>query len=295
MTTMILRLFPVFLFATLSFAEETPNVKELLPGFYVGQGMSPAGEKIYFGMEKITPANKEGLDDFSRYTERFFGPTRGIITTTLYFCSEGEKNQSTFEEFDGLKNLVGFSKPEFETFYKQLCDKSVDLKARHKRLLGIPTGPGFMFHDIGDYVAYVSKTPITEPITWKTNTVKDYLGTTKNLIMTVGVTLDVKVLPDAFQNRGIARTYFAILNGGYKNVSLPLHGFTAAVAKKFLNKKTFLVQSAPLMTEAIKKELKPDEYKNFKANQPKDTGFIIPVETLISIYTGARKLKPAND
>lgn len=85
------------------------------------------------------------------------------------------------------------------------------------------------------YVAYISKKPITGPLSLpKTESnLKIFKEKYKDILMSVGVRLDDS--KPLFENRGIFRNPFSVIEGGYSNIATQLHAFTGKVMKERVN------------------------------------------------------------
>lgn len=101
----------------------------------------------------------------------------------------------------------------------------------------------------------------------------------------------------SYNNRGIFRNPKWILNGGYQNISLQLHGFSAAVVEKFFPAKIYMnVNALPSMAAILERNLQADDAfigEKITAEQKKfiteeigllDIPFLIKIPALAKFY-----------
>lgn len=269
------------------------NIKKESDDFYTGQGRAVSGETLYFGMERVTARNKKGIDNFMMLTDKYFNSNTGEATLVTSGCSRGR--EVTFEKPGNyVTERFGRNQAEFENTKKLFCfGSAADMEKRAQLLSSASAGTNYIHRDVGDYISYISKDPITGPIDWNLSenaTVLEYMTFAQKLIILVGSKLKFSGLSDTFDNRGVGKTAPALIAGTHKAVSLPLHGFTSAVAKKFLGMKRFQVRANMNMAPILEKVFKEGEFERFKKDvEGLDKGFRIPVDTMIDFYTGKRK------
>lgn len=114
-------------------------------------------------------------------------------------------------------------------------------------------------------VAYISKVPISGyfPFAFQKEgaiTIREFNEIYRNIVISVGV-YELFSKKKGYRNYGILRNPTSIIEGGYKNVAMQLHGFTAAVVRKFFPHKQYLMILNPLlkMQEMLCKNLKPED------------------------------------
>ncbi len=264
------------------------RVVDLGNDVYAGAGIAGSGETIYFSMQKITPENQADIENF-KYSTLKMSNNNGRGALGAAFAKGALEGKWP----DGYEDLnYGFTFTEFEGFIQHI---QKNVLAKHAATLGA-AAIGQMTTQVGDYVAYISKEPITGPRSFlkeynSSKTVKNYFEDTKDLIMMVGCSLSKKRI----YNRGIERTLYSFYfdNGRSKGVSLAFHAFTAAVAK-VIDPTTEIFEVHPMdkMTEIICDAFGPECARGKSAA---DTVIEMPIDTVGDLYrTAARKSDPAH-
>lgn len=242
---------------------------------YVGAGYSPAGEPIYFGMEKITEKNYPIWDDYKFYAEKLTG-NRGLLLP-LSTVSDRRKEE--------LENIYkkGFSEYLFELARKMAPNKKKLLEIFD--INGIPSGiNGFKnILAISDskkdvYVVYISDKPVRGPFTPKLPISKSAFGAMTvsekiqafdnayaDVIMSVGVEdtklEDKQVRPEmSVEHRGIFRNPLRAARDEYKGLALLIHGFAGDVILKHSSGKKYMhVKPTITMANILHQNFKPGE------------------------------------
>lgn len=203
-------------------------------GIYTAEGRTEKGENIYFGMEMIDNTSREVWRDYSNAA---YSLCDGILRGMVRFLDDESK----------LKNLQqdsGLSKEEFKDLAIQFRKRGLHPQGKLAEAISdIPGGiVGFMIESSlsgvfapATYVAYISKMPITGPLSLpKTESnLKIFKEKYKNILMSVGVRLDSS--RPFFENRGIFRNPISVIEGGYSNIATQLHAFTGKVMKECVN------------------------------------------------------------
>lgn len=238
------------------------HVQEIISDqVYAGASRAKSGEPIYFGLERL---NQEGLKKWKQFRTYH---ERGRTTPASLLLNYHPLPENYFKE-------LGFASKE------ELQDTSAHLEKHKKKLLsrgrfkrianvmdamqggvaGFNLSAGRDKDNNQIFVAYVSKKPIEgffpHPKVADNNyypTLKAYLDGYQDLVMVVrSVTNDST---PAMNNRGIFRLPLSLLEGTYRGVSLPLHGFTAAAFQKYFQKKYTTFEPLPTMYKIIQNAL----------------------------------------
>jgi hypothetical protein len=241
-----------------SIPSEESKVVKIMDGVYAGQGIAPSGENIYFGMELVDEANLPKWVYYKRQTQRMTEEGRGLMHGLAQLSLEKVK------QF-GLQKRIGYTDAELIDYMNIVEREQQRNPVLKNAVRGVYAGTlGFIPQADGNhYVAYISKKPITGrlPFLGQPQTddveVKTYNEIYADILMSVGV-LDGPA--SAYENRGIFRNPASFLSGGYKNMSLKLHGFTAAVMSEFFDdKKYFFVKPVKSMHTILAKKIPADQ------------------------------------
>jgi len=110
------------------------------------------------------------------------------------------------------------------------------------------------------YVVYISKNPQHDIQNVKAGnrTLKNYIESYDDILISMGSNFSRE--DQEFENRGIARNPFWVLNDKYAGFSMLLHGFTGMVAARFFpQKQSMVVHPLLSMLRIITKNLLPNE------------------------------------
>lgn len=120
------------------------------------------GEKndmpIYFGFQKVTP--ELNIRTYVYLTDLFINPRYSIIN---YLCVRS--GDDTFPELQ--KGFRFDEKKDYENFMQFLKKNEFYKYENRKRLTSITDGSGHVYGKRGGYIAYISKRPITKPLSFK--------------------------------------------------------------------------------------------------------------------------------
>lgn len=209
-------------------------VREVCKGVYTAEGRTEKGENIYFGMELIDDTSREIWRDYSTAA---YNLCDGILRRMVRFLDDENKLKD-------LQPHSGLSEEEFKNLTSQFRTRGLHPQGKLAEAISdIPGGiVGFMIEPNlsgpfapATYVAYISKKPITGPLSLpKTESnLKIFKEKYKDILMSVGVRLDDS--KPLFENRGIFRNPFSVIEGGYSNIATQLHAFTGKVMKERIN------------------------------------------------------------
>ncbi len=209
-------------------------VSEVCKGVYTAEGKTEKGENIYFGMELIDDTSREIWRD---YSQAAYDLCDTILRRMVRFLDDEN-------ELKDLQQHSGLSEEEFKNLTTQFRKRGLHPQGRLAEAISdIPGGiVGFMIEPNlsgvfapATYVAYISKRPITGPLSLpKTESnLKIFKEKYKDILMSVGVRLDSS--RPLFENRGIFRNPFSVIEGGYSNIATQLHAFTGKVMKECVN------------------------------------------------------------
>ena len=211
---------------------------------YTAEGRTAAGERIYFGIERIDEKKCKAWNFYFRQASHkvsYFIPRfrRGA----LHITDEEEVKDFYF------KSLLEKSRKKFAAYDKE---KIATLKE------GLRGGSSAAIVYPSDrrgnvcFVAYISKSPVTGYFQHPAARTerggimpRDYYKAYQKLVMTVRA-VDVTGTV-VFNNRGIFRSLISMAEGGYGKLSLALHGFTAAFFKQIRGKTHMSVAPLPEM------------------------------------------------
>lgn len=261
------------------------RVRDLGNGVYAGAGFAESGETIYFGMQRITEDNEADITKFAEVTKWMGSEHRGRIGAV----GRSRRQDSISPNYNSAGELYGYSLEELTVFVQRI--QKNELVNRVHALGGEVVG-NHMKTRIGDGISYISKEPITGPRSflkeyYSSKTVKSYFEDTKDLIMMVGCSFSKKQI----HNRGIGRSLaaFYLHNNKFKGVSMPLHGFTCAVAEVIdPETETFLAFPMEKMADIICGEF-ADCVKGIACGEPR---IEIAIDDMSALYkkTAAGKL-----
>jgi hypothetical protein len=185
-------------------------------------------------MELIDDTSREIWRDYSKAAYKL---CHGFLIGMVSFLDD-ENKLKVYQHHSGL------SEQEFKNLTSQFRTRGLHPQGKLAEAISdIPGGiNGFMIEPNlsgafapATYVAYISKKPITGPLSLpKTEfNLKIFKEKYKDILMSVGVRLDES--KPLFENRGIFRNPFSVLEGGYSNTAIQLHKFTGKVMKECLN------------------------------------------------------------
>ncbi len=220
-------------------------IKRICEGVYAGQGVATRGEPIYFGMELLDKENSPKWERYRDHTD-FMACDKGLMYVLAKYALA--ENGSDFLQRAGFFNpkYTGFTADELTAYMNHLKQK-LQQNARTADLVrAVCMGSVHLFclEDGSSYIAYVSKQPVTgrRPFLGQPNsrliTLKQFDEIYGDLLMCVGV-YDIPGT-NSYYNRGIFRNPSSFIYGGYKGISLKLHGFTGAIMSQLFENKKFL-------------------------------------------------------
>jgi hypothetical protein len=220
----------------------------------VSQGKSLSGETIYYGMEVLDNENIPKWLNYAEHTRELTGE-RGLLVG-LAQLSLDEVKEMDLQKFTGFNDLELAS---YMNIIEQVRQKNPELA---KAIRGVGSGIAGFVPGYQRFVAYISKQPITGKFDFSNQPetqfvdVKTYNEIYKDILMSVGVN---NGSTHVFENRGIFRNPASFLSGGHKNMSLMLHGFTAAVMSEFYGAQYFIVTPVKSMHTLLAKTIPSDQ------------------------------------
>ena len=216
---------------------------------YVGAGTSPAGEPIFFAMEKLDSKN---IQVWEKYAKALLDHKQVITSLRVLNRTCSDQKFLEIQKTTPLTRLLRLEDPYTTELLKRMCPNQKKFSALFDKEDGIGGGvSGFesMLHrqsDKGDtiYVAYASSEPITGPFKPKKEiqlnsfTLEDFETAYSDLILCVCVDMMQKLkLPVSTEHRGIFKNPFNEIHGTYKAIAMKLHGWAATVEMQLFNKK----------------------------------------------------------
>lgn len=236
--------------------------KEIVKGAVFGATFERSGETLFLRMELLTQENKFAWENFKRFSGSMANGDMGYLSSLVLLKSVGKYPKYD----DAVKQLYGFTEDEYHDFEAKADSLIKSGPSKMKALLCAASGINYMntYNHMCNYIVYISKNPdfsiikANEPFN-KHLTVKvnEYIKTYRDILITCGS--DFR-RPDSFENRGISRNPYWVLEGKYAGLSMLLHGFTGAVAEKFFpEKQTMRVSPIGSMQVIIQQSLKPNE------------------------------------
>lgn len=206
-------------------------IKSLGDGVWAGEGVTAAGERLYFGVEKIRDrSDQDYWTYFSRFTER-------MTQKNFKKPEEVQNTRGRRRDNDEVENYQNFYNGRIQ--FRQNCNiKEEFLNQVSHAISAFPPDKSDGFND---YVIYASKTEITgrhsfsqteedldnaysfDPL-YCTQKLDSFLQEHENIIMVMRSNLAQG--DTGYENRGIARTLAGLLDPGYKGISLAMHSFS---------------------------------------------------------------------
>lgn len=245
----------------------SPTIK-VMETVCTAEGKAGSGERLYFGLEKITSENQNNWQRFGIFSS-WHALTADYIVASIARDDDDSSNYSSLDkdlaqsylssnEIQGNAGQAGFTVEEYKSYIKALVENPVenrDFTALSNFTIGTQ---GFQFYGQNPYyVAYVSKTPITGPFLFpkdmRTCNTKKYVEHFSNLLMAVRCE-DISNTA-VYYNRWIFKNPQTIIaERGYAGLSTRLHGFTAWVFEEMLAKKYMAVGATVPMYKIMEKK-----------------------------------------
>lgn len=214
------------------------------------------GEQIYLAMEPVTADNIDQWNLYSYDMYWFTAANRGL-SVVLPLLSKNPPNYDA-----SLSEVTGFTQEEYNMYMQDLHNKEFFSEKKAQSLNHVAGGvAGFTFGP-GDFISYVSKTPIIGKFQFANRnrswiTLKEFQSHYANLIMTLRTSM---LRDNVCNNRGIFRNPNSIVEGGNRNVSMLLHRFVAHVAFRFFDMKFLSMSALPKMASILCRSLVCDSY-----------------------------------
>jgi hypothetical protein len=239
--------------------------KKLGANLFVAECYSPAGEKMYVGMELI---EEKSLTSVQLYACGARSLVRGVATIFERAMRGDQTREKTEEQFTilGIQNRDNVheltEKPSKDKFCKNRGEEI--MAALHGAACGFsPSASG------KHYLVYASSKPIPETgllaslpeacsIQHENELLRFFKENYSHLIMSVLSCLndDGKTL----ENRGVLRNPISILEGSFKEIAISaIHGFSALVAASEFGRSQFKVRAMGEMHNTLKSALPVSE------------------------------------
>lgn len=192
----------------------------------------PTGEIAHFGCEPIVDKNRSRLwSNYRDVTGRLTDSDRGVLA---FACKENFRDKALDYLFSSTQN----HKEEIENLLSSLQDS----KKMQQSLRGISSGRLGMHTEIGAYISYVCKKPITGFFELpqdnsvsaedESKNLDGYIDNYNNLLISVssyGLDRDEEEAGTKYEHRGIFRNPISMLRKDYPGLAVPLHSFTGLV------------------------------------------------------------------
>ncbi len=252
-----------------------PIPQRIAPDHFVGQARASTGEIIYLHMQLITAENQPYWQQYIKasidmgYSARCAGLFPQIIrhtrkmkhqNSTQYTCGSFFSYNKSF-----FKSATGYTWQEFDAFVNALGQKGfIDTyKADVLKLNTVGSHHIEPYHDGHRYIIYATKTEHFDIQATKLSKnpfqilpFKSYVEQYQNLLMCV--TGDFNHM-QYYENRGIFRNPYSVIENKHKNISMLLHAFSAAVAKHFFSQRILRIRPVSFMQQIICKTLESED------------------------------------
>ncbi len=220
-------------------------------------------EPLFLRMEFLTEATSRAWDNYKQncvwITARWSGPSCGVLTKLL------DAGRLNYPDYEQMKDDTGFTVEEYETFSERVFALE---EATRDKITGIleRTATGILGMNEAfspNYIVYITRNRnfsiLKADKFMKKNqlNLKNYINAYLDILISVGANLSIE---NGFENRGISRNPYWVVEGKYSGLSMILHGFTGAVAERFFFKKEVMyVTPIGSMQVIITKHLLPNE------------------------------------
>jgi hypothetical protein len=221
---------------------------------FTAECYSPAGEKIYVGMELVDEQNLLTASLYGTGGRSLVREVANVLTRAMGGCQPSETTEKQLAIL-GIQNRNHVrelsEKPSTVEFYKNRGEQM--MIAVHGASSGFyPSASG------KHYITYASSLPIPEnglfaslPSEYSGGSNEDdflrfFRENYGHLIMSVGTRLDHD--GESFENRGVVRNPISMLEGDFKEIAIPVvHGFSAVIVANEFGRTKFKVHALPEM------------------------------------------------
>ncbi len=249
---------------------------ELRPGVYIGEGRAKSGEKFYLRIERVNDSNYPFWSSYLSATNKFCNSGKsvlGYLMNRIRLIDEVDgKKQFVYGDHEGVPDMVGMDANELQQLIDALGRGGYykgGERRRRNALLQIDSGSCHLITAPaeGNYVTFASRCreiSTTDLASERDANVsdmslKDYFRQYRDILMCVGSQLSSD--GKSFENRGIFRNPYSMIQKDYLGISMVLHGFTGAVVQKFFPERTkMVVRPVPSMQLIIFETLGRDDY-----------------------------------
>lgn len=249
---------------------------ELRPGVYIGEGRAKSGEKFYLRMERVDDSNYPFWSSYLSATNKFCNSGKsllGYLMNHIWVVDEIDgKKQFVYDNHRGVPDMVGMDAEEFQQlidalgrggYYKggerkrRNALRQIDSGSKHLNIN--PSGSNYVI--FASRCRELSTTDLASERDANAHKIslKDYFRQYRDILMCVGsqFSSDGK----SFENRGIFRNPYSMIQKDYLGISMVLHVFTGAVVQKFFPERTkMVVRPVPSMQLIIFETLGRDDY-----------------------------------
>ena len=286
-----------------------PEPEMIAPGVFIGRATTKAGEPIYLRMELIIEENKLYWQQYKIHSTMMAADNSRSVLGYLATKSTKitESDGSIRYEYNGpisesILKYIGFDEAELNEFICYLGKQGfIGNEQAQRVLLANSAGSNHMALLENDqrYVVYVTQTPDFSILSKKPYvygeilSLKEYITQYRELLMCVGS--DFSGI-EVFRNRGIFRNPISVIDHTYKGISMVLHAFSGAVAKKYFpEKKEMQVRPVGAMELILCQSLKAEAIRidgstvqdvliNVKMTDPETKSYHIKVDALADYY-----------
>lgn len=246
---------------------------------FVGKCYAGSGEPVYLTMQEISPENQAYWQQYVKASKSLAGYNSKLLVylaeRTVKVELPGVPAHYKFSKkyTEDLARQTGYTETEFNEFINFLGHRGFNASEKQKiyALAGNAEGSEQISLKPGHYIIYASKIEAfsIEHIELlpenSTMTLKAFRQNYSDLLMCVS---SWNSAFNSLQNRGIFKNPgCAVLDGGYRDISLLMHGFIAAVALIFLNKENITVLPVSSMQHIILKAI-PEKDISFTSDEP---------------------------
>lgn len=235
------------------------SLHEIQKGIY-GATILRDNEPIYIRMELLTEDNENKWSDFARNTTKIAGQNIGVLSSLVYWAGREE-----YPTYDDIKESTGFTEKEFVAFTKKTVELKEKIKDKIVKIIkNTSVGSNHMDTNAksgGKYIVYATKNPnFSIQNTDTPTTLKQYFETYQDILIAVGSNFSEIQKKEIFENRGIFRNPYWVLEEKYSGLSMLLLEITGAFADQYFPEKTIMkVRPTGSMQSIIQKTLNPGE------------------------------------
>jgi hypothetical protein len=234
--------------------------------WYVAECYSPAGEKMYVGMELIDEKNLAAL-------QLYAGGARSLIRGVATIFQRALKGNQPQEKTDRQLTLLGIQNRDHVRELTQKSSKDDSFENRGKEIMESVHGAACGFSPSAnrmEYLTYASSKPIPDTgflaslpgqclAQNRDDLLRFFRENYGHLIMSVISRFSGD--DDTLENRGIIKNPIFMLEGSFREIAIPvIHGFSALIAANEFGRTKFLVRALAEMHNMMKAALPASEF-----------------------------------